>query len=125
MIHAVRKYQVMITYCRQGSSTTCYKRWGARQWVTQVYQACIVRIVEGLIPLTDWAQNAHSLTVQRGQNAHYVPTATSLYFRFSYISHVHYLTVNLKRGQVMSNCQGGLLGFKFEDDRTFLYRTGL
>ena len=26
-----------------------------------------------LIPLTDWAQNAHSLTVQRGQNAHYVP----------------------------------------------------
>ena len=27
-----------------------------------------------LIPLTDWAQNAHSLTVQRGQNAHYVPS---------------------------------------------------
>ena len=28
----------------------------------------------GLIPLTDWAQNAHSLTVQRGQNANYVPS---------------------------------------------------
>ena len=27
-----------------------------------------------LIPLTDRAQNAHSLTVQRGQNAHYVPS---------------------------------------------------
>ena len=27
-----------------------------------------------VIPLTDWAQNAHSLTVQRGQNAHYVPS---------------------------------------------------
>ena len=26
------------------------------------------------IPLTDWAQNAHSLTVQRGQNVHYVPS---------------------------------------------------
>ena len=26
----------------------------------------------GLIPLTDWAQNVHSLTAQRGQNAHYV-----------------------------------------------------
>ena len=25
-----------------------------------------------LIPLTDWAHNAHSLTVQRGQNAHYI-----------------------------------------------------
>ena len=25
-----------------------------------------------LTTLTDWAQNAHSLTVQRGPNAHYV-----------------------------------------------------
>ena len=24
-----------------------------------------------LIPLTDWAHNAHSMSVQRGQNAHY------------------------------------------------------
>ena len=31
-------------------------------------------VVDILIPLTDWAQNAHSLTVQRGQNAHYVPS---------------------------------------------------
>ena len=25
-----------------------------------------------LIPFTDWESNAHSMTVQRGQNAHYV-----------------------------------------------------
>ena len=31
-------------------------------------------MVGDLIPLTDWAQNAHSLTVQRGQNAHYMPS---------------------------------------------------
>ena len=27
-----------------------------------------------LIPLTDWTQNAHFFTVQRGQNAHNVPS---------------------------------------------------
>ena len=26
-----------------------------------------------LIPFTDWAHNAYHLTVQRGQNAHYMP----------------------------------------------------
>ena len=26
------------------------------------------------IPFTDWKSNAHSMTVQRGQNAHYVPS---------------------------------------------------
>ena len=31
-----------------------------------------------IIPLTDWAQNAHSLTVQSGQNAHCGP---SLYYK--------------------------------------------
>ena len=33
------------------------------------FDECLVAL-----PLTDWAQNAHSLTVQRGQNAHYVPS---------------------------------------------------
>ena len=28
----------------------------------------------GLIPFIDWAHNAHSLIVQRRQNAHYVPS---------------------------------------------------
>ena len=27
-----------------------------------------------VIPFTDWQSNAHSMTVQRGQNAHYVPS---------------------------------------------------
>ena len=31
-------------------------------------------IIRRRIPLTDWAHNAHSMTVQRGQNAHYVPS---------------------------------------------------
>ena len=32
------------------------------------------REIPSLIPFTDWESNAHSLTVQRGQNAHYVPS---------------------------------------------------
>ena len=43
------------------------------QWIV----VTIVNIRKLLIPLTDWAHNAHSLTVQRGQNAHYVPSLQS------------------------------------------------
>ena len=38
-----------------------------RSQATQAHQS-------NLIPLTDCTQNAHSMTVQRGQNAHYVPS---------------------------------------------------
>ena len=35
------------------------------------YVSATVRMY--LIPFTDWESNAHSMTVQRGQNVHYVP----------------------------------------------------
>ena len=30
--------------------------------------------IVSIIPFTDWESNAHSMTVERGQNAHYVPS---------------------------------------------------
>ena len=29
---------------------------------------------DSVMPFTDWAHTAHSLTVQKGQNAHYMPS---------------------------------------------------
>ena len=49
--------------------------------ITRRQETVVMMLVVGflgitttLTPLNDLAQNAHSLTVQRGQNAHYVPS---------------------------------------------------
>ena len=53
------------------------------------YSKAISHVISVLVPFTDWAHNAHSLTIQRGQNAHY-----------NYAQFVKGRTVSLKPGRV-------------------------